>query len=26
MRRDSYLRASGQKSDIAVPFGDTNFL
>jgi len=26
MRRNAYLRASGQKSDLAVRFGDPHFL
>jgi len=26
MRRNAYLRASGQKSDLAVRFGDLHFL
>jgi len=26
MRRNGYLEASGQKSDLAIPFGDPDFL
>ena len=26
MRRNAYLRASGQKSDLAIRFGDADFL
>ena len=26
MRRNAYLRASGQKSDLAIRFGETDFL